>query len=229
MRRILIVEDNADLARGLRTNLVVEGFAVDWAPDAEKALVAALDPGLALIILDLMLPGRDGFEFLEALRHTGSDIPVLILSARGAETDKLRGFRAGADDYVTKPFGVRELVARVQAILRRAVGPTGAKPSAEPLRFADVEISEGDRQVKRGGAEVLLRPREFDLLVALARRRGAVVPRDELMRDVWGYQTGVHSRTLDTHIAELRRKLGQDPASPGYIQTVHKVGYRLKA
>jgi DNA-binding response OmpR family regulator len=154
---------------------------------------------------------------------------VLLLTARGDESDKVRGLRLGADDYVTKPFGVLELLARVEALLRRAAGGAGAAgPGPAVERFGDIEVDPASRTVRRNGRTVGLRPMEFDLLLALLRRRGAVASRLDLMREVWGHQAAVLSRTVDTHVAELRRKLEKDPAVPRHILTVRKAGYRLQ-
>ncbi|MBC7790212.1 MAG: response regulator transcription factor [Anaerolineae bacterium] len=224
MTRILVIEDNADLAFGLRNNLEIEGYEVRVAADGISGLEEARSFGADLIILDLMLPGLDGYRVLKALRTEGST-PVLILTARAEEADKVRGFRMGADDYVTKPFGVMELLARVEALLRRAGSVDRDGDSSE--RLGDVEIDRASRSVTRAKAPVELTPMEFDLLVALVRRRGAVASRIELLQEVWGYGTGVVSRTVDTHVAELRRKLEEDPARPKHILTVRKAGYRV--
>ncbi|MCC6318473.1 MAG: response regulator transcription factor [Gemmatimonadaceae bacterium] len=227
MSRILIVEDNESLARGLRSNLEFEGHEVDVAATATDGLHRARAGGHDLIILDLMLPDGDGYRVLRALREAGQETPVLILSALGEEADKVRGFRFGADDYVAKPFGLLELIARVEALLRR-VRPREVPGSVLPqhVQSGDLAIDIGGRRVLRRGREVPLRPREFDLLVALVRRHGELVPRVDLLRDVWGYDDSVVSRTVDTHVAELRRKLEDDPTNPRYIVTVLKGGYR---
>jgi len=224
--RILVIEDNRDLAYGLRNNLEIEGFQVEVAEDGRAGLLVARRSKPDLVILDLMLPELDGFRVLRALREDGSAVPILILTARGEEADKVRGLRLGADDYVTKPFGLLELLARVEALLRRT---RGSSPEAEEvLAFGAVEIHPASRVVLRNGAALELAPKEFELLMALVRARGAVVSRLELMRQVWGYSDAVVTRTVDTHVAELRRKLEDDPASPRHILTVRKVGYRLK-
>ena len=182
-----------------------------------------------LVILDLMLPGLDGIRVLRALREAGSDLPVLILTARGEETDKVRGLRLGADDYVTKPFGLLELLARVEALLRRSAGRRpGGSAGEEVFRFGAVEVRPGPRTVSREGAPVDLAPKEFDLLVALCRRSGTVVSRLDLLRDVWGYSEAAITRTVDTHVGELRRKLEKDASAPRHILTVRKAGYRLE-
>ncbi|HXL52769.1 MAG TPA: response regulator transcription factor [Gemmatimonadales bacterium] len=226
MTRILVVEDNADLAFGLRNNLEIEGYDVLVVEDGTKGLARARDAGADLIILDLMLPGLDGYRVLRALRDEGRRMPILILTARGEEADKVRGLRLGADDYVTKPFGVLELLARVEALLRRTAPPGDG--AGEPEEFGVVEVIPASRTVLRNGKPVALTPKEFDLLLALLRRGGAVVSRMELLTEVWGYSAAVLSRTVDTHVAEPRRKLETDPAAPQHILTVRKAGYRLE-
>jgi len=223
MSRILIIEDNHDLAFGLRNNLEIEGYGVDVAADGASGLAQARRAAPDLIVLDLMLPGMDGYRVLRQLRDDGLSMPVLILTARGEEADKVLGFRLGADDYVTKPFGLLELLARVQALLRR--GRPADSHAVE--RFGDVEVSFSTREVRRGGQLVALTPMEFDLLAALLRRRGAIVSRVELLTTVWGHASSVLTRTVDTHIGELRRKLEASPSAPKHILTVRKAGYRL--
>jgi two-component system alkaline phosphatase synthesis response regulator PhoP len=223
--RILIVEDNEDLARGLANNLEIEGYETEIASDGNAGLALAQKSAVDLIILDLMLPGMDGYRVLSTLRDEGDTVPVLILTARTTEQDKVRGFREGCDDYVTKPFGLLELIGRVQALLRRSSKSNGKEPAS--FRFGDVEIVPGTHDVLRHGKAVPLRPKEFELLMALVRRRGNVVARLDLLREVWGYGSDVVSRTVDTHVGELRRKLEVDPARPKHILTVRKTGYRL--
>ena len=228
MARVLVVEDNQNLAEGLRTNLEFEGHEVELARDGTGGLIRARTRGHDLIVLDLMLPGMDGFRVLEGLRAEGVTTPVLVLTARGDEADKVRGLRGGADDYVTKPFALRELLARVDALLRRARAVSEQRHApADGFRFGDVAVDPATRVVTRAGRPVPLRPKEYDLLGALIRRRGGVVARHELLREVWGYHESVLSRTLDTHVGELRRKLEQDPGAPQFILTVRKTGYRL--
>ena len=227
MIQILLIEDNEDLAFGLRTALENEGFAVAIAGDGAAGLAQASGEAVDLIILDLMLPKMDGYRVLRSLRSAGIDAPVLVLTAKGEEANKVQAFSIGGDDYVTKPFGVLELIARVKALLRRTRGKE-APPIPAVERFGEIEVNPASRTVYRGGQLVALSPREFDLLLALVRRRGAAASRAELLREVWQYQTGVVSRTIDIHIAELRRKLEPDPADPRHIRTVWKVGYRLE-
>ena len=224
MSRILVVEDNVDLALGLRSNLEIEGYQVDTAEDGATGLELARTLRPDLVILDLMLPGTDGFRVLRTLRTGGSTMPVLILTARGEEADKVRGLRLGADDYVTKPFGLLELLARVEALLRRV--RRNAPPTVQ--RFGEVEIDAALRTVRLRGRGVDLAPKEFDLLLALLRGDGRVVSRTTLLREVWGYAGDVVSRTVDTHIAELRRKLEDDPSAPRHILTARKSGYRIE-
>jgi len=224
--RILVVEDNPDLAYGLRNNLEIEGYEVDVAADGPSGIARTRTWRPDLMILDLMLPGLDGYRVLRTIRAEGFDHPTLILTARGEESDKVMGFRHGADDYVTKPFGVLELMARVEALLRRAAKQSTR--SAEGIvRFGEIEVERGSRTVRRRGEGVYLAPLEYDLLLALYERNGDVASRHELMRQVWGHQADVVSRTVDTHILELRKKLEDDPAHPLHILTVRKAGYRL--
>jgi two-component system, OmpR family, alkaline phosphatase synthesis response regulator PhoP len=225
MKRILIVEDNENLAYGLQTSLELEGHQVEVATDGREGLRKAREAGPDLVILDLMLPGMDGYRVLRTLRDDGSRVPVIILTARGEEADKVLGFRLGADDYVTKPFGLLELLARVGAVLRRSYG--GA-PGGRTERFGDIEVDPATRVVRRKGEEVPLSPKEFALLLALLGRGGAVVSRVELLQEVWGHRAAVMTRTVDMHIAELRRKLEDDPGEPRHILTVRKAGYRLE-
>jgi two-component system alkaline phosphatase synthesis response regulator PhoP len=225
--RILIVEDNEDLAFGLKTNMEVQGYDVALASDGPKGLKMALADPPDLVILDLMLPKLGGIEVLKKLRVSNSTTPVLILTAKGNEVDKVLGLRLGADDYVTKPFGLMELMARVEALLRRVQSPKDVP--AESYHFGNVEIHTESQEVVRGSNVVVLTPKEFGLLLALAKRGGAVASRIDLMREVWGHSSAIVSRTVDTHIAELRRKLETDPAKPRHIITVRKSGYRLNS
>ena len=224
--KLLVIEDNPDLAFGLRNNFEIEGYEVEVAEDGLLGLERARRWEPDIILLDLMLPGMDGYRVLRTLRADGNETPVLILTARGEEADKVMGFRHGADDYVTKPFGVLELIARVEALLRRA-RRADHDPVAE--RFGEITIERACRLVLKDGETVSLAPLEYDLLLALYDRRGAVATRHELLREVWGHQAAVVSRTVDTHILELRKKLERDPARPRHILTVRKTGYRLQA
>jgi DNA-binding response OmpR family regulator len=223
---ILLIEDDSDLAFGLRNNLEIEGYAVEIAADGPSGLTALGERRFDLVVLDLMIPGMDGLRVLRTMRDRGDRSPVLILTARGQEEDKVRGLKLGADDYVTKPFGVLELLARIEALLRRTSPP---RSGGAPAQFGEVEVDPATREVRRAGLPVGLSPKEFDLLWALLEADGAVRTRQELMQRVWGYRATVLSRTVDTHVAELRRKLERDPAKPRHLLTVRKAGYRLEA
>jgi len=225
MSRILIVEDNADLAFGLRRTLEFEGHEVEVEETGEAGAERVEGSAPDLLILDVMLPGGSGFEVLRRLRGGGHTLPVLMLTARGEESDVVMGFDSGADDYVTKPFSTLELLARVRALLRR-----GRSTSSEsPWGFGTVRVNPASRLVKRGSETIQLTPKEFDLLAALFERGGGVASRAELLAEVWGYQnTDVATRTVDIHMAELRRKLEEDPSDPTYLLTVRKSGYRLQ-
>ncbi|MEX2284760.1 MAG: response regulator transcription factor [Gemmatimonadota bacterium] len=231
MRRILVVEDSPELAFGLRNNLEIEGYEVSVAADGTSALAQANDFRPDLILLDLGIPEPDGFRVLRTLRDRGDDVPIMILSAAGEETSKVRGLRIGADDFVTKPFSILELLARVEALLRRprpAKSQGGAPGAANVERFGEVEVDLDSRAVIVRGKFANLTPRAFDLLAALVRRRGTTVTRNELMREVWGHRAVVASRTVDTHIADIRREIEDDPNNPRYLVTVWKTGYRLQ-
>ena len=222
MKRVLLVEDNPDLAFGLRTSLEVEGYEVLHADTGTSGLKLAREAAPDLLVLDLMLPEISGYEVLRRLRRAGGDMPVLIITAKGEEADKVQGFRLGADDYVVKPVGVLELLARVEALLRR----TQPKATKAVYRFGDLEVDGDRRTVAINGAEIELSPLEFDLLNTLAQRRGNLVSRAELLKEVWGYRSNIESRTVDTHIAKLRAKI--DRGDKSRIVTVRKKGYRLR-
>jgi DNA-binding response OmpR family regulator len=222
VRRVLLVEDNPDLAFGLQASLEVEGYEVLLAETGRQGLQMAGEASPDLIVLDLMLPEMTGYEVLRRLRRARHEMPVLILTARGQESEKVQGFRLGADDYVVKPVGVLEFLARVEALLRRAQ----PRASLGVYRLDDLEIDGDRRTAMVGGDEIELSPLEFDLLNALAQRRGNLVSRAELLKEVWGYRSGIESRTVDTHIAKLRAKI--DRGERSRIVTVRKKGYRLR-
>jgi len=222
---ILIVEDNEDLAFGLRTNLEVQGYEVALAADGPTGLSRASRESFDLVVLDLMLPGMGGIEVLKEIRKVDAHTPVLILTAKGNEVDKVTGLRLGADDYVTKPFGLMELLARVEALLRRA--SVRQQSDGVVHHFGTIEVDTESQRVLRDGHVVELTPKEYGLLLALIERDGSVATRIELMSEIWGHSSAVVSRTVDTHIAELRRKLEDDPSQPRLIVTVRKSGYRL--
>lgn len=232
-RSILIIEDNETLALGLRTSLEVEGYKVECITDGNDGLTWLEQHNPDLIVLDLMLPGLNGFEVLRRYRGRGGAAAVLILSARDQEVDKVQGFRIGADEYVVKPVGVLEFLARVDAILRR-LAPPGKGSAGEPSarisnhQFSDVMVDLRTRTVLRGGKPVDLSPMEFDFLSFLIESGGDIVSRETLMRQVWRYSLGVTSRTVDQHVARLRNKLEPDPAQPRHLITVRKAGYRFQ-
>jgi DNA-binding response OmpR family regulator len=225
--RILVVEDNLPFATTLRNNLEIEGFLVDHATSVAQAQAVIRVARPVLVLLDIMLPGRDGYDLLRTLRSEGAGVAVVVLTARRDEEDKLRGFGLGADDFVNKPVTFLELVARIRAVLRRT---HPAFESAPPnwIRFGDVEVHPPTRTVRRGGAVVSLRPKEFDLLLALMRHHDRILSRTELLRDVWGYRAGTFSRTVDTHIAALRQKIETEPLNPQFLLTVRSAGYMLR-
>ena len=224
MNTILLIEDNRDYAATLKANLEREGYAVRVAATGVDGLQQARKEPPDLVILDLMLPAMDGFTVLQRMRDQGLSMPVLIMTALGTEEEKLRGFGLGADDYIVKPCGLKEILARVRALLKRAGSGTTIP---EPVRIGELSIDLAARVVRLGAEELSLRPKEFDLLAALVRHRGRVVSRSELLREVWGYAAGIESRTVETHLAALRQRLGDDPQSPRYIVTVRGAGYRL--
>ncbi len=229
MTRLLIVEDNRQIAEGLRRNFELEGYEVRIAPDGEEGVRRTDDWRPEVAILDLMLPRLDGFQVLQSIRAKGFSLPVLVLSARGGEAEKVRALRAGADDYVVKPFGLLELLARVEALLRRPSSTVDPVRStlAERYRFDSIEVQPATRVITREGRPVSLRPKEFDLLVALLRANGAVISRRALLDQVWRYDQTIVTRTVDSHIAALRSKLETNPDEPRYILTAWKAGYRL--
>lgn len=224
MSGILLIEDNRAYADTLRTNLEREGYDVTWAASGTAGLAAARTASPDLIILDMMLPSMDGFTVLQRIRDEGRDTPVLVMTALGTEHDKLHGFGLGADDYVVKPVGLREILARVRALLKRAGSAAAPRTAA---RVGDLVIDFATREVHRGATVLPLRPKEFDLLAALVRHRGRVLSRSELLREVWGYASDTESRTVETHVNALRQRLGDDPAAPRYVATVRRAGYRL--
>jgi len=225
-RSILVVEDEEPIAEAVRVRLESEGYAVRVAGDGPQALRLAGDERPDLVVLDLMLPGMDGLEVCRELQRD-SWVPVLMLTARADEADKIAGLAVGADDYMTKPFSSRELAARVRAILRR-MDRMRTSADGEPITRFDLVIDTSRRRVTREDEEVVLTPLEFEILAALARQPGVVLSRDDLMDRVWGYRDYAGGRVVDSHVARIRRKLGDDAAEPSYVRTVHGVGYAFR-
>ena len=225
-RSILVVEDEEAIAEAVRVRLASEGFEVRVAGDGPDALRLAGEERPDLVVLDLMLPGMDGLEVCRELQRE-SWVPVLMLTARADEADKVAGLAVGADDYMTKPFSLRELTARVRAILRRMERMRQVQ-DGEPLERFDLLIDTARRRVTRNDEEVVLTPLEFEILATLARQPGVVMGRDDLMDRVWGYRDYAGGRVVDSHVARIRRKLGDDAAEPIYIRTVHGVGYAFR-
>jgi DNA-binding response OmpR family regulator len=222
-QRVLVVEDERTIAEAVAARLRAEGFAVQTVGDGPSAVAAARRTPPDVIVLDVMLPGFDGLEVCRRIQAE-RPVPVLMLTARDDETDLLVGLAVGADDYLTKPFSMRELAARVKALVRRATKSATVDPPGVPaIRLGDLEINQAERRVLRAGVEVHLTPTEFDLLVHLAGRPRTVLPRERLLADVWGWADASGTRTVDSHIKGLRRKLGSD-----LIRTVHGVGYALE-
>lgn len=224
---IVIVEDDPSITVGLRMNLEAEGYRVTVADEGEAGLAAARADGVDLVVLDVMLPHVNGLEILRLLRKEGRTMPIIVLSARSAEVDKVMGLELGAEDYVTKPFGLAEFLARVRAALRRAsMGKAGAA-APNSHRFGEIEIDEGTREVRRAGAPVELTATEFDVLVALVEAHGRVLTREQILDRIYGPNHHGTARTIDNFLMQLRSKLEADPQTPKHLLTVRGVGYRL--
>lgn len=225
-KRILVVEDDESITLGLRMNLEAEGYAVSVAVDGEAAVESVQESPPSLVILDVMLPRVNGFEVLRVLRERGFTMPVVMLSARGAEMDKVMGLELGAEDYITKPFGLAELLARVKAVLRRDAMIRSQHGSV--IRAGELEVDTAARRVARAGSEVTLTATEYDVLMCLVEARGRVLSREQILSRVWG--PGHHGtlRTIDNFVLQLRNKLEADPAVPRHLVTVRGVGYRFE-
>jgi two-component system alkaline phosphatase synthesis response regulator PhoP len=224
--KILIIEDEPDMLLGLEHNLTYEGFTVRTAATGRAGIDAWRRERPDLILLDIMLPEMSGFDVLRAIRLETRELPVILLTAKGMEGDKVRGFDLGADDYVTKPFSIRELLARIHAVLRRS---QPERETVETYRFGDVEVGFHRRECRKKGKEVALSFKEFEVLRLLIERRGETVTREQLLDEVWGRESEElpTSRTVDTHIANLRRKIEGSRDRSRYIRTIHKVGYKF--
>jgi DNA-binding response OmpR family regulator len=222
-RRILVVEDDLAILTGLSINLRIEGYEVLQAQDGRAGLAKVLDERPDLVVLDVMLPELNGYELLKELRQRGRDTPVVVLSAKGTEMDKILGLNLGADDYVVKPFGLQELLARINAVLRRRYPPTGTPP----VTFGDVEVDLVSRTVARAGKPVELTAQEFKLLAHFLAHPGRTFTREELLSGAWGFDYEGSARTVDNFVRQLRLKFEPDPEAPRHFMTVRGLGYRF--
>ncbi|HEX2225130.1 MAG TPA: response regulator transcription factor [Thermoanaerobaculia bacterium] len=227
MTRVLIVEDDEAMSVALRDGFEYEGYSVQLATDGETGLQLAQSEQPDLILLDVMLPKMTGLDLCRQLRGGGSGVPIIMLTARGQEIDKVLGLKIGADDYITKPFGFMELLARAEAVLRRCAtgGPAAATP--EVYRFGDVTLDFKAHEAQKGGHPLDLSPREFQLLNFFIQHRGEVITREKLLDAVWDYNAIPFTRTVDMHIAKLRKKVEDNPSDPRHIVTVHRLGYKF--
>ncbi|MGH9839959.1 MAG: response regulator transcription factor [Blastocatellia bacterium] len=226
-KRILLVEDEPGLVLTLSDRLVSEGYTVDTARDGETGLDRASNEAFDAVILDVMLPRKNGFDVCRDLRQRGVNTPILMLTARGQVVDKVVGLKLGADDYLTKPFEMMELLARIEALLRRA--PAAASPSAETYQFDSIKVDFRRAEVTRDGEKLEFSAKEFRLLRYFIEHREATLSRDELLNEVWGYDAMPTTRTVDVHVAWLRQKLEPNPKYPKYILTIHGMGYKFIA
>ena len=225
--RILIIEDEPDLLRGLEMNLNAEGFEVSTASRGDTGIEQALRERPELLLLDIMLPGMNGLDVCRELRRKGFEAPIIMLTAKAEELDRVVGLEIGADDYVTKPFGIRELLARIRVRLRRHTpAPADVKGDAK-LRFGKITVDFNAHETHRDGKRVELTAKELDVLRLLAKHRGVIVTRDRLLEEVWGYETYPTTRTVDNHILRLRQKLEEEPANPRHILSVYGEGYKF--
>jgi two-component system alkaline phosphatase synthesis response regulator PhoP len=228
MSRLLLVEDEPGLVMTLTDRLIAEGYEVESATDAPSGLELAATGSFDAILLDVMLPGGNGMDVCRSLRQRGLQTPILMLTAKGQVVDKVVGLKLGADDYLVKPFEMAELLARVEALLRRASNASAGSGSApESYRFGDVSVDFRKAEVNKGGEALDLSAREFKLLKYFVEHRGAALTRDELLNEVWGYNAMPSTRTVDVHVAWLRQKLEDNPRHPQFILTVHGLGYKF--
>ena len=227
MARVLVIEDDRAIALGLRLNLRREGHEVVLVHDGEAGFAEAQKPGVDLIVLDVMLPGRNGYELLKELRRRGADVPVLMLTAKGMEGDKILGLKLGADDYLAKPFGLGELLARVEALLRRRP-PREDEREADRVRFGEIEADLGAQTVLRNGEPVEVTPQEFKVLRLFLQSNGRALSRDDILARCWGAEYEGTPRTVDNFVRSLRVKLERDPEQPRHFLTVRGHGYRFE-
>jgi DNA-binding response OmpR family regulator len=227
MKKILIIEDELNMVKGLKDNLEFEGFEVDTAMEGNTGLQKVLQNKSDLILLDVMLPGVSGFDICKAARREGVSTPIILLTAKGEEIDKVLGLELGADDYITKPFSVRELLARIKAILRRP--PIGKEGSAEQefVSLGNIDVNFQNYVAKKGNDEIKMSYKEFEILHYMHMNAGKIIQRDDLMSDVWGIEYDISTRTVDNFILKLRQKIEADPNNPKIILTVHGVGYKM--
>ncbi|MDJ0839886.1 MAG: response regulator transcription factor [Acidobacteriota bacterium] len=227
-KKVLIVEDDRAMAVGLRDGVASEGYRVLYAEDGAAGLDLARDEKPDIIILDVMLPKKNGLDVCRELRASGDNVPIIMLTARGQEIDKVLGLKLGADDYMTKPFSLLELLARIESVLRRSNGSGGsAEPERSTYGFGDVTLDFTRHEALKGNCKMDLSPREFMMLEFFVSHRGEVVTRDQLLDAVWGYDHIPFTRTVDAHIAKLRKKIETVPADPQYLITVHRLGYKF--
>jgi DNA-binding response OmpR family regulator len=224
MSTILIIEDDPNMQTGLRDNLEFEGYKVRTEGDGIAGLRAWMDNAFDCVILDVMLPGLSGFDVLRKAREKGVSTPVIMLTAKGEEIDRVLGLELGADDYMTKPFSLRELLARIKAVLRRSDREVSA---GSQVRLGNFEADIDSYDASRDGVEVAMTPKEFEVLKFLWQHRNRTVSRDQLLTNVWGYDESVSTRTVDNFILKLRQKIEEDPADPRFIVTIHGTGYKL--
>jgi len=223
--RILVIEDEPDLLRGLELNLKAEGYGVITSTRGESAVSKALKEQPDLVLLDVMLPGMNGFDVCQELRRKGFQAPIIILTAKSEEMDRVVGLTIGADDYVTKPFGIRELLARIRVRLRRHY--EAPVDGVSKLKLGNVEVDFEKHEATRGGRRIEMTGKEFEILRFLVRHRGEIVTRDKLLNQVWGYESYPTTRTVDNHILRLRQKLEEEPGNPRYILSIYGEGYKL--
>lgn len=227
MKKILIVEDELNMVTGLKDNLEFEGFSVDTATEGGSGLQKILHGQYDLILLDVMLPELSGFDICKAARKEGINTPIILLTAKGEEIDKVLGLELGADDYITKPFSLRELLARIKAVLRRTPGGKEVNGESHLVSIGHIQVSFKNYQAMKGKQEIKMSHKEFEVLHYLFKNHGKTVHRDDLMSNVWGISYDITTRTVDNFIVKLRQKIEADPNNPKIIHTVHGVGYKM--